>query len=98
LINFISKRYKLCDNTQVAVYPSFLKLRKYELMATKTALLPNGIKRARKVGQSSEFEQIKDYVIGDDIRHVNWKASAKKQHLMVNNYQEEKAQNVYLLI
>jgi len=98
LTKLVSKRYKLSKNESVAVYPSFLNLRKYELLAAKTALLPNGIKRTRKIGQSSEFEQIKEYVLGDDLRHVNWKASAKKQHLMVNHYQEEKAQNVYLLI
>ena len=98
LIKLISKRYKSAVNQNIAVYPSFLNLRKYELLASKTALLPNGIKRTRKIGQSAEFEQIKEYVMGDDLRHINWKASAKKQHLMVNHYQEEKAQNVYLLI
>lgn len=97
-INFVSKRYRLAQPIEVPVYPSFLNLRKYELMATRTAMLPNGIKRTRKIGQSSEFEQIKDYVLGDDLRHVNWKASAKKQQLMINHYQEEKAQNVYMLI
>lgn len=97
-INFVSKRYRLAQPVEVGVYPSFLNLRKYELLATRTAMLPNGIKRTRKIGQSSEFEQIKDYVLGDDLRHVNWKASAKKQQLMVNHYQEEKAQNVYMLI
>lgn len=98
LTKFISKRYKSTKNQNVAVYPSFLNLRKHELLAAKTALLPNGIKRTRKIGQSAEFEQIKEYVMGDDLRHINWKASAKKQHLMVNHYQEEKAQNVYLFI
>lgn len=97
-INILSKRYKYIKNQQVAVYPSFLNLRKYELMASRTAMLPSGLKRTRKIGQSSEFEQIKEYVSGDDLRHVNWKATAKKQHLMVNHYQEEKAQNVYLLL
>ena len=98
LTKFIRKKYTFSANQKVAVYPSFLNLRKYELFASRTALLPNGIKRTRKIGQSSEFEQIKEYVLGDDLRHVNWKATAKRQHIMVNHYQEEKAQNVYLLI
>lgn len=98
LTKIIRKKYTFSANQKVAVYPSFLNLRKYELFASKTALLPNGIKRTRKIGQSSEFEQIKEYVLGDDLRHVNWKATAKSQHIMVNHYQEEKAQNVYLLI
>lgn len=97
-IKILSKRYKFTLNQKVTVYPSFLNLRKHELMASRTAMLPNGLKRTRKIGQSSEFEQIKEYVLGDDLRHVNWKATAKKQHLMVNHYQEEKAQNVYLLL
>jgi uncharacterized protein (DUF58 family) len=45
-----------------------------------------------------EFEQIKDYVMGDDIRNINWKATAKKNHLMVNQYQDEKSQPVYSVI
>ena len=97
-IKILSKRYKFTLNQKVTVYPSFLNLRKHELMASRTAMLPSGLKRTRKIGQSSEFEQIKEYVLGDDLRHVNWKATAKKQHLMVNHYQEEKAQNVYLLL
>ncbi len=97
-IKILSKRHKFTINQKVAVYPSFLNLRKHELMASRTAMLPNGLKRTRKIGQSSEFEQIKEYVSGDDLRHVNWKATAKKQHLMVNHYQEEKAQNVYLFL
>jgi uncharacterized protein (DUF58 family) len=45
-----------------------------------------------------EFEQIKDYVQGDDLRTINWKATAKKSQLMVNQFQDEKSQNVYMII
>lgn len=45
-----------------------------------------------------EFEQIKEYVAGDDWRSVNWKATSKTAKLMVNQYMEEKAQPVYCLI
>jgi uncharacterized protein (DUF58 family) len=45
-----------------------------------------------------EFEQIKNYVHGDDIRTINWKATAKKAELMVNQYQDEKSQPIYSLI
>jgi uncharacterized protein (DUF58 family) len=57
-----------------------------------------GSKRMRKIGQSMEFEQIKEYVSGDDIRTLNWKASARKGGLMVNNYMEERSQQVYCII
>lgn len=45
-----------------------------------------------------EFEQIKEYVIGDDIRNINWKATAKRSQLMVNQYQDEKSQPIYSVI
>ncbi|GAK75861.1 cell division protein DivIC [Nonlabens ulvanivorans] len=45
-----------------------------------------------------EFEQIKDYVPGDDVRNINWKASAKRGQLMLNQYQDEKSQPVYSVI
>jgi uncharacterized protein (DUF58 family) len=45
-----------------------------------------------------EFEQIKDYVSGDDIRNINWKATAKRGKLMVNQYQDERAQHIYCVI
>jgi uncharacterized protein (DUF58 family) len=45
-----------------------------------------------------EFEQIKEYVQGDDIRTINWKATSKKNALMVNQYQDEKSQSVYQVI
>jgi uncharacterized protein (DUF58 family) len=45
-----------------------------------------------------EFEQIKEYVSGDDIRTLNWKASARKGGLMINNFMEEKSQQVYCII
>jgi len=58
----------------------------------------HGSQRLRKIGQSMEFEQIKDYVTGDDIRTINWKATARRGLLMVNNYVDEKSQQVYCII
>jgi uncharacterized protein (DUF58 family) len=45
-----------------------------------------------------EFEQIKEYVRGDDYRTINWKATARKEALMVNNYTDERSQQIYCLI
>ena len=56
------------------------------------------MKKIRRIGHSMEFEQIKEYVQGDDIRTLNWKATAKKNSLMVNQFQDEKSQNIYMAI
>tara|TARA_R110002020_G_scaffold466202_1_gene688525 strand:- start:99050 stop:100384 length:1335 start_codon:yes stop_codon:yes gene_type:complete len=97
-IGFIAKKYTFDNAVEVAVYPSFLQLRKYDLLAFSNRLSQYGLKKIRKIGQTMEFEQIKEYVQGDNIRNLNWKATAKRGHLMVNQYQDEKAQPIYSVI
>ncbi|RYF93630.1 MAG: DUF58 domain-containing protein, partial [Chitinophagaceae bacterium] len=41
---------------------------------------------------------IKEYVRGDDFRTINWKATARKDALMVNNYTDERSQQIYCII
>jgi len=97
-IGFVSKRFTCGENQEVTVYPSFLMLHRYELLAMSDNLTELGIKRVRRVGHHTEFEQIKEYVKGDDYRTINWKASARKHLLMVNVYQDERSQQIYSVI
>jgi uncharacterized protein (DUF58 family) len=93
-------RRKILDgNKMVKVLPSYYSLRQYELLAWSSYRAEAGNKRIRKLGHSLEFEQIKEYVTGDDIRSINWKATARKGgQLMVNNFTDEKSQQVYCVI
>jgi uncharacterized protein (DUF58 family) len=97
-LRLVGKRYIFCDNEPVAAYPSFIQLRRYDMMAFSNNLTQYGLKRIRRIGHTMEFEQIKEYVQGDDIRTINWKATSKKNALMVNQYQDEKSQPVYQVI
>ena len=93
------RRKILPAKKMVKVLPSWFSLRQYELQAHATNLAESGSKKIRKLGQSLEFEQIKEYVTGDDIRSLNWKATARKGgQLMVNNFTDEKSQQIYCLI
>lgn len=98
IFGFISKRYIFDNHKNVAVYPSFLEMHKYELLAASHRLTDYGIKRIRRIGHATEFDHIKHYTIGDDPRTINYKATARINQLMVNTYQEEKSQPVYCLI
>ncbi|RFM28968.1 DUF58 domain-containing protein [Deminuibacter soli] len=82
----------------VAVYPSFLQMRRYQLMAVTNQLNETGSRQLRKIGNSMEFEQIKEYVNGDDYRTVNWKATARKNALMVNTFTDERSQQIICLV
>lgn len=97
-IGWIAKRYTCATPLRIKVYPSFLMLHRYELLAMSDNLTEMGIKRIRRVGHQTEFEQIKDYVKGDDYRTINWKASARRHQLMVNVYQDERSQQIYSVI
>ncbi|MBT2557366.1 DUF58 domain-containing protein [Hymenobacter sp. ISL-91] len=104
-LGLVRRRFRFDENRVVPVYPSFLQMRQYELLAASNRLTEVGVKRIRRVGQSLEFDQIRPYVPGDDPRRINWKATARRtttpeaaDALAVNHYQDERAQQVYCLI
>lgn len=97
-LGLIQRRFSFEDPKTIPVYPSFLMMRKYELMAISNRLTEVGIKKIRRLGNSMEFEQLKNYTPGDDYRSINWKATARQGGLMVNTYSDEKSQNVYCII
>jgi uncharacterized protein (DUF58 family) len=97
-LGLVSRRYNFSQTEVLPVYPSFLQMRKYELMAISNRLNEIGVKKIRRLGHSLEFEQVKTYVAGDDYRTINWKATARHGSLMTNNYTDEKSQQVYCVI
>ncbi len=97
-LGLIIKKITAGETTNIAVYPSFIQMRKYELFAHSAYTNEAGSKRMRKIGHSMEFEQIKEYVNGDDMRTINWKATARRGNLMVNHYTDEKSQQIFCII
>tara|TARA_R110002072_G_scaffold23949_3_gene82025 strand:+ start:1186 stop:2397 length:1212 start_codon:yes stop_codon:yes gene_type:complete len=98
VIGLIRRRYIFGNEQMVKVYPSFIQMKKYDFLAIDNRLSNIGLKKIRRIGHTMEFEQIKEYVVGDDVRTVNWKSTAKNARLMVNQYQDEKMQPVYSII
>lgn len=97
-IGLVARRFRFDNKAMVPTYPSFKQLRKFELLNINNNLQEYGVKKIRRIGHSMEFEQIKDYILGDDLRTINWKATAKKNSLMVNQFQDEKSQPIYSII
>lgn len=97
-IGLVKKRDTFQKEQMVKVYPSFIQMKKYDFLAIDSRISQPGLKKLRKIGHTMEFEQIKDYVIGDDVRSINWKATAKRGNLMVNQFQDEKSQPVFSVI
>ncbi len=97
-LGLIQRRYSVNDESVLPVYPSILQMKRYAFLAFDRIGDRAGIRKIRRIGHSYEFDQIKEYVKGDDYRHINWKATGRRHRLMVNHYQEERSQSIYCLI
>lgn len=97
-LGLIRRRLRKPLNAMVAVYPSIIQMKKYELRTFARTAVEYGVKKVRRIGHSYEFEHIKQYNRGDDYRSINWKATGRRAQLMVNVYEDEKSQAVYTII
>ncbi len=98
VLGLVQRKYVFNEQQTTKVYPSYLQMRKYQLLAVTNKLQEAGVRRMRRLGHSMEFEQIKDYVPGDDYRTINWKATGRKGNLMVNNFTDERSQQIYCVV
>ncbi|MCU0347628.1 MAG: DUF58 domain-containing protein [Saprospiraceae bacterium] len=97
-IGLVQRRFQAAVPMEVPVYPSVIQMKHYELLAFNRVNTADGLRKIRRIGHSYEFDQIKNYVTGDDYRSVNWKATGRQHKLMVNVYEDERSQQVYCLI
>ena len=97
-LGLVERRLIFEQPQDVNVYPSIIQMKQYELRAMRHIAHDTGIKKMRRIGHSYAFEQIKNYVQGDDFRSVNWKASSRRGTLMVNQYEDERSQQVYCIV
>jgi uncharacterized protein (DUF58 family) len=84
---------KIPNEQRAAIYPNVLALREYDLLKQKGHLEQMGVRRSRIKGLGTEFESLRDYN-EDDIRIVDWKASARRNKLVVKNFELERNQAV----
>lgn len=97
-LGLVQRRFSSAEIQTVKCYPAFLTLRNLDIRAIANEQVIMGSRKIRRIGSTMEFEQIKEYVLGDDIRTINWKSTAKRGQLMVNQYQDEKSQDIYVAI
>lgn len=97
-LGLIQRRITNDHEQDVAVYPSFIQMRNFELQVFSQTANIAGIRRVRQIGENDEFEHIRNYVQGDNIRSINWRATSRRGELMVNQYENSKSQMVYSII
>jgi uncharacterized protein (DUF58 family) len=83
---------------ETRVYPNVALLERYHLLARTNRLDLLGIRRLRLRGAAWEFESLRDYANGDDMRLIDWKATARRRKTIVRNQEAERNQTLLLLI
>ena len=89
-------RYEPEDTIVVA--PSLAGVRRFRWLAVHERLSAAGIRDARRRGEGRSFARLRDYVPGDDPRHIDWKATARRGRPITREFTIEQSQSVYLLV
>lgn len=98
MLRLLERKVSMQNETMIKVVPSIIQMRKYALeVFAKTATMA-GIRKVRTIGENDEFEQIRQYQQGDNFKSINWKASSRKNELMINQYQNTRSQSVYCIV
>ena len=88
--------WPLC--TEVRVYPDIHQVARYTMLARRDRLSSMGVRRSRRLGTDNEFERLRDYIEGDDPRHIDWRASARRSKLTSRAFQHNQSQRIIFLI
>jgi uncharacterized protein (DUF58 family) len=91
-----NRRYEPSDS--ILVTPSLAGVRHLRLLAVQHRLRDAGIRSIRRRGEGSSFASLREYTVGDDPRHVDWKATARRQKLITREYTVEQGQTMMIAV
>ncbi len=97
-LGLCTKSFKVELEREIKVYPSRKNIAKYRLMMINDQFQKQGRRNIRRLGRGNSFESLREYVSGDEYKKINWKATARLNKPIVNQYQPEKNQHVYIFI
>ena len=97
-LGLVQRSLRRMRRPPVAVVPSIAGVRRYRLLALQHRLREAGIRTIRRRGDGTSFANLREYVEGDDPRHIDWKASARRARLITREYAIEQGQTVIIAI
>ncbi len=83
---------------RVVVAPSLAGVRRLRWLVVHERLAAAGVRDTRRLGEGRSFARLRDYVVGDDPRHIDWKATARRGHPITREFTLEQAQTMYILV
>lgn len=97
-LGFWKKARRLKAESTVRVYPDVRQIARYTILARRDKLNILGVRRSRRLGTDNEFERLRDYNEGDEPRHIDWRATARRRKTTVRAHQSNQSQRVIFLI
>jgi uncharacterized protein (DUF58 family) len=80
------------------VFPNFQEQARFAWLAGDRRVQSTGLKSVQRRGSGTDFDQLVDYQAGDPIRHIDWKATEKHDRPIVRKFQDERDQDVIILL
>ncbi len=97
-LGFWRRQYELPAQQTVKIYPNFMALSNLNFLDYEQRLAHLGAHLSQRRGSGQEFKQLREYQLGDEIRQIDWKATARQQRLVSREYQEERDQEVVFML
>ncbi|HEY0797921.1 MAG TPA: DUF58 domain-containing protein [Candidatus Baltobacteraceae bacterium] len=97
-IGLVRRRYAVPGDLEVRVFPDLSAVEEYGTLARRNTLLEQGLRKLRLRGVGTEFESMREYAPDDAFRNIDWKTSARRGRLMVQQREIERSQQVLILL
>ena len=97
-LGLATRTFRYPQDDRVLVAPSLAGVKRFRWLAVHHRLATVGVRDARRRGEGRSFARLRDYVAGDDPRHIDWKATARRGHPITREFTVEQSQTVFILV
>jgi len=97
-LGVLASRATFATTDTILVTPSVSNVRRFRLLAVQHRLHTAGVRVLRQRGESRAFAGLREYAVGDDPRHIDWKATARRRKHMVREFTIEQSQTIFTLV
>lgn len=97
-LGLASRRFIFEPHDEIHVYPDLDDVKRAEMALRRSRFLETGLRSRHFIGEGTEFESLREYHPDDDIRHINWHATARHRSPITNQFRVDRNQTVITLI
>ena len=97
-LGLVGRRMRIATSDTIRVVPSLTGVRFFRLLALQNRLRLTGARQLRRKGDGQGFAGLREYVLGDDPRHIDWKATSRRGTVITREFTIERSQTVFTLI